>query len=87
VKRSQPDVVLCDLGLPDGVSGFDVARDLRADPETRTLPVVALTGYGRSEDKQAGMEAGFDAHLTKPVEADTLDRLLARLERSRRHDT
>lgn len=76
-RQLLPDVVLCDLGLPDGVTGFDVARALRADPRTRPLYLVALTGYGRPEDKQQCVEAGFDAHLTKPVTFEALDRAFA----------
>ena len=72
----EPDVVLCDLGLPGGMSGFDVARELRADLRTRDLCLVALSGYGRPEDKKRAAEVGFDNHLTKPVSLDALKAVL-----------
>src|SRR5690606_24870325 len=75
--RTTPlDDVLCDLGLPDGVTGYDVARALRADAATRAIPLVALTGYGRPEDRERTTAAGFDEHLTKPVSIDDLERVL-----------
>jgi CheY-like chemotaxis protein len=77
--RDPPDVVLCDLGLPAGMSGFDVARELRADPRTADLRLVALTGYGRPEDKERCRAAGFDAHITKPVDNAVLKQMLTAL--------
>ncbi len=73
----RPEVVLCDIGLPDGVSGYDVARQLRADAKTKSIALVAVTGYGRPEDKARAFEVGFDAHITKPIELDDLERTLA----------
>jgi two-component system CheB/CheR fusion protein len=75
-RKVTPDVVLCDLGLPDGMSGFDVARALRSDPATKCSGLVALSGYGRPEDKAEGVDAGFDAHLTKPVDLDALGKVI-----------
>jgi two-component system CheB/CheR fusion protein len=75
-ERFKPDVVLCDLGLPGGMSGFDVAGALRAADTTRDAYLVALSGYGRPEDKARSTEAGFDTHVTKPVDLQALDRLL-----------
>lgn len=65
--RFHPEVVLCDIGLP-GMSGFEVAAELRRDPETRSARLIAVTGYGREEDRRKSREAGFDLHLTKPVD-------------------
>jgi CheY-like chemotaxis protein len=73
------DVALLDIGLPE-VSGFDLARDIRARPGP-TPYLVALTGYGRAEDRAATAAAGFDAHLTKPFRPDELTRLLAAVPR------
>jgi CheY-like chemotaxis protein len=73
-----PDVVLCDLGLP-GITGYEVADRLRANAETRSIRLVALSGYGRPEDKARCAAAGFDAHLTKPVDASTVERVVATL--------
>jgi len=75
--RKAPEVVLCDLGLPDGMSGHDVARALRDDPATRDVRLIALTGYGRAEDRARSLEAGFDHHLTKPIGIDELKRALS----------
>ena len=73
VQRVRPDVVLLDIGLP-GLDGYEVARRLKSGQDCPRL--VAVTGYGRSEDKDRAMTAGFDAHLTKPVEPDELHRTL-----------
>jgi CheY-like chemotaxis protein len=70
-KAYRPDVVVLDIGLP-GMSGYDVARQLREQPEFRRTPLVAVTGYGQEEDRRLSQEAGFDHHLTKPVDPDAL---------------
>ena len=67
VLAAQPDAVLLDIGLPD-IDGYEVARRLRANPATRFVPLIALTGYGQQRDKEAAASAGFDLHLVKPVE-------------------
>jgi CheY-like chemotaxis protein len=69
----KPEVVLCDIGLP-GTSGYDVARLIRADPELRTVRLVALSGYAQSADVNKARDAGFDDHLAKPP---TIDKVLA----------
>ena len=66
----QPAVVLLDIGLPR-LDGYEVARRLRADGGAGLL-LVALTGYGQYEDRRAALDAGFDCHFVKPVEADSL---------------
>jgi PAS domain S-box-containing protein len=73
-----PDVVLCDIGLPDR-DGYDVAREIRATPELAGVRLVALTGHALPEDQRKAADAGFDAHLGKPVAPDTLERLLTEL--------
>ncbi|HEU4438068.1 MAG TPA: CHASE3 domain-containing protein [Methylomirabilota bacterium] len=77
IARGRPEVVLLDLGLP-GMSGYDVARHLRAQPENRDLRLVALTGYGTDADRVKTRAAGFDVHLAKPVDPQALEALLAR---------
>ena len=67
----RPQLVLLDLGLP-GMDGYEVARRLRADPDVAGAAIVALTGWGAESDRRRTAEAGFDAHLTKPVEPDAL---------------
>jgi signal transduction histidine kinase/ActR/RegA family two-component response regulator len=78
-----PHVALIDLGLPE-MSGFELARRFRADPRAKATALVAVTGYGRDEDKQEAQEAGFDHHLTKPVEFHAIEALLAVLARALR---
>ncbi|UUX94739.1 ATP-binding protein [Aquabacterium sp. J223] len=70
-----PQVVLLDLGLP-GIDGLTVARALRRDPPAPLRALIALTGWGTARDRARTTEAGFDAHLTKPVEPKLLLRLL-----------
>jgi CheY-like chemotaxis protein len=74
-RRLRPDVVLCDLGLP-GMDGYAVAAALRRDRAAASSRLIAVSGYGQEEDIRRCVEAGFDAHLTKPVEFGTLQRLL-----------
>jgi CheY-like chemotaxis protein len=73
----QPDVVLLDIGLP-GLDGYEVARRLRSDPAQamRTMKLVAVTGYGRDSDIALTREAGFDAHLVKPVDFSDLEKVI-----------
>ena len=72
----RPEVVLADLGLPD-IDGYEVARRLRAQFGGHVL-LVAVTGYGQAEDRRRTTDAGFDAHLTKPVEPEALAQAIAR---------
>jgi PAS domain S-box-containing protein len=71
----QPEVVLLDIGLP-GMDGYEVARRLRRLSGLEKVLLVALTGYGQEEDRWRSCEAGFDRHLVKPVDLDTLQALL-----------
>jgi DNA-binding response OmpR family regulator len=71
VKGFPPEVAILDLGLPD-LSGYDLARLLRRDAQIQSITLVALTGWGQEEHKQRAREAGFDHHLTKPVDLDRL---------------
>jgi len=74
-ERLRPDIVLCDIGLPD-IDGFEVARRLRARRDVAALRLIALTGYGQADDMRQAANAGFDAHLTKPVNLEQLMALL-----------
>ncbi|MCW5889742.1 MAG: response regulator [bacterium] len=78
LAASLPDVVVLDIGLP-GMDGYEVAQRIRADARTRHLPIVALTGYGRTEDATRAAASGIDRHLVKPVDPDALHALLLRL--------
>jgi signal transduction histidine kinase/CheY-like chemotaxis protein len=81
-ERFSPDVALLDIGLPD-MDGYEVARRLRARESGSTIRLVALTGYGQSQDEAAAYAAGFDVHMTKPVAPEALARSLAELAASR----
>jgi len=74
--RVRPHVVLCDIGLPD-IDGLEVARRLRDNAALSGTRLIALTGYGQAEDVRQAIEAGFDAHVTKPINFDQLMALLA----------
>jgi CheY-like chemotaxis protein len=71
-----PNVVLLDIGLP-GMNGYEVAKQLRQEPQLKDAVLVASTGYGRESDRQASVEAGFDYHLVKPAEFSEVRRILA----------
>jgi PAS domain S-box-containing protein len=73
--RFRPEIVLCDVGLPE-MDGYAVARALRDDPRTHEALLVAVTGYGQEEDRRRSLEAGFDLHLTKPVDPQEVQRLV-----------
>jgi PAS domain S-box-containing protein len=72
----QPEVVLIDLGLPE-LDGYEVARALRSSAIGKTAALIAVTGYGQIDDRRRSKEAGFDAHLVKPVSQGVLASLLA----------
>jgi len=74
----KPDVALLDLGLP-GLDGYEVARRIREDVRNGHVQLIAITGYGRDEDRERTEAAGFVAHLVKPVEFVALKRVLAEL--------
>ncbi|MFO0968895.1 MAG: PAS domain S-box protein [Gemmataceae bacterium] len=75
----KPEVVLCDLGLPE-IDGFEVARRLRPNPDLAGTRLIAVSGYGQEEDRRRSEQAGFDLHLTKPVDPVELQRLLTVLK-------
>lgn len=77
-RKFRPDVVLLDIGLPD-INGYEVARQVRALPGVRQPRLIALTGWGQEQDRRQSREAGFDAHMVKPVDPDELARTLAEL--------
>ncbi len=75
----RPDVVISDLGLPGDLDGYALARAIRADATLADIYLVALSGYGRDDDRRQAQAAGFDRHLAKPVDAACLDAALAAL--------
>jgi signal transduction histidine kinase/CheY-like chemotaxis protein len=77
-QATSPELCLLDIGLPD-ISGYDLARGLRALPHTAHATLVAVTGYGRREDREQADTAGFDHYFVKPVDVDALLALIVRL--------
>ena len=75
-REYRPEVVLLDIGLP-GMDGFAVAAELRKEGIGGRM-LVALTGYSEQQDRDRAQKAGFDHHLVKPIDPDTLQKLLAR---------
>jgi CheY-like chemotaxis protein len=73
--RFRPEVVLCDIGLP-GMDGYEVARQLRQNAITARARLVAVTGYGDDENRERARAAGFEIHLTKPLDLGQLQRFL-----------
>jgi signal transduction histidine kinase len=78
VERHLPEVVLLDIGMPL-LDGYEVARRIRSQPWGQRITLVALTGWGQDSDRRRSREAGFDSHLVKPLDLETLTDLLARL--------
>jgi CheY-like chemotaxis protein len=77
VREFQPDIVFLDIGMP-GIDGYETCRRLRQQqPSQKQIVVVAVTGWGQSQDKQRALDAGFDAHLTKPVDPAAVSRVLS----------
>jgi CheY-like chemotaxis protein len=75
-ERFLPGVVLLDLGMPR-LNGYDACRRIRAEPWGKGMVIIALTGWGQTEDRRRTAEAGFDHHLVKPVDPTALVKLLA----------
>jgi CheY-like chemotaxis protein len=75
----RPDVAILDIGLPK-VNGYDLARQIREQPWGHDVVLVALTGWGQEQYRRRSAESGFNHHLTKPVEFDVLQRILAAAE-------
>jgi len=75
VDEFRPDIVLLDIGMP-GMDGYELARRMRASTRGSELVLVALTGWGQADDKKRAMDAGFNEHLTKPVDPDLLARVI-----------
>lgn len=73
VAQVRPDVVVMDLQMPK-LNGFEAAAVLKADPELRSIPLVAVTAYAMVGDREKVMAAGFDGYITKPIEPETFVR-------------
>jgi PAS domain S-box-containing protein len=81
VKASsfKPGIIICDIGLPGDTDGYAVARAVREDHSLSPHALIALSGYGQAEDKKRALAAGFDAHLTKPIDPARLEILFSEL--------
>ena len=77
-KQGKFDVIISDIGMPQ-MNGYELARELRGMPDYDTVPMVALTGYSKFDDRQRSLDAGFNAHLTKPIEPRELLDLIEQL--------
>jgi CheY-like chemotaxis protein len=84
-ETAPADVYLLDIGLPE-IDGFALARRLRSHPATAHAVLIAVTGYGREEDRAASREAGFDFHFVKPVDGGDLAALLGEIAASRQRN-
>jgi CheY-like chemotaxis protein len=78
-RAFHPQVVLCDIGLPGEMDGYTVAQAFRQEPPLASALLIALTGYAQEDDQRCAREAGFDRHMTKPVDLDELQAVLASL--------
>ena len=76
IEADRPEVILLDIGLP-GMDGYEVARRLRALPGMDQVILIALTGYGQESDIRLAHEAGFNHHLVKPTDLESIENLLA----------
>jgi len=77
-RSLSPEIAFLDIGLPK-MNGYDLARRLREDPETRRIVLVAVTGWGQDGDRKLAADAGFDIHLVKPVESSQIETIFAGL--------
>jgi len=75
LRDFRPDVAFLDIGMP-GLTGYEVAKAVRAEPWGQDVTLVAVTGWGQPDDKQRARTAGFDRHLVKPIDPDEVDQLL-----------
>jgi signal transduction histidine kinase/CheY-like chemotaxis protein len=81
-REWRPDLVLLDIGLP-GMSGLEVARAMRSEPTLKDITILAMTGYGQDSDRLRSHEAGFNAHLVKPLDLEMLNEFIARTQPER----
>ena len=77
-REQRPDLILMDVRLP-GMDGLAAVRVLKQDPDTRTIPAVAMTAQAMRGDEEAARDAGFDAYVTKPIDTRAFPRIVARL--------
>jgi CheY-like chemotaxis protein len=76
----KPRVIICDIGLPGSINGLEIARIIRADDTLHPIHLIALSGYGQSEDIKETQNAGFHHHLVKPADFDKLINLIEQIQ-------
>ena len=76
-----PDVIICDISLSDEIDGYTVAEEIRRHDGLKSVLLIAVSGFGRPEDKQKSKAAGFDEHFTKPTDFDGLIELINNFDR------
>jgi two-component system CheB/CheR fusion protein len=79
--EKRPQAVLLDIGMP-GMDGYEVAASIRAEPWGSAIKLIAITGWGQEDNKRTAQAAGFDHHLTKPMDSAVLDAILATVARA-----
>jgi CheY-like chemotaxis protein len=77
VRERHPQLILMDLQMP-GVDGFDLTKEIKGDPATRSIPIVAVTSYAMKGDEQRALAAGCDEYVAKPIDTRTLPAVVAR---------
>ena len=77
MSEYRPTLVLLDIGMP-GMDGYEVAARMRQLPEGKDVTLIALTGWGQQEDRRRAERAGFDHHVTKPIDLDALPEIVRR---------
>jgi CheY-like chemotaxis protein len=80
-RQSVPDVIICDISLSGEQDGYDVAEEIRRQEQLKSTFLIALSGFGRPEDKEKSRSAGFNEHLTKPTDFDALIELINNFDR------
>lgn len=76
----KPEVIICDISLSGDLDGYDVAEEIRRRETLKSIFLIALSGFGRPEDKEKSKSAGFDEHLTKPTDFDALLELINNID-------
>jgi CheY-like chemotaxis protein len=76
LEQDMPDIIVSDIAMPNG-TGYDLVKQVRATPRLARIPAIALTAYGRVEDRERALNAGFNFHIVKPVEPQQLVRAVA----------
>jgi CheY-like chemotaxis protein len=79
-KRLKPDIVVLDIGMPD-IDGYEVAQRIRHEAWGSDIVLIAITGWGQADDKRRALAAGFDRHMTKPVDPIQLEQLFEQATR------